>query len=361
VALLSEELAAARSERLKTLGEKEQLANRLQQLLEALPGGVVVLDEKETIVESNQVAVEMLGRPLSDQAWINILETRMQPPSDNPHERQLNNGTYVSVSARPLGDSLGRIILLTDVSEMRSLQEMVSHQQRLSAMGEMVASLAHQVRTPLATAILYASQLTSSTELTEQQNQKFASKLLDRLKHLERQVNDMLVYAKDGRYGKKEFTLERLLDKVFDDMEPYLGNTRLSFEIVNQAKTVTLLGNEDALQGILMNLLTNACQAMNGSGRLILDVRVTEQANLTVSVKDDGPGIPDDQLQSIFQPFYTTRSNGTGLGLAVADSVVRAHGGTLWCESTLGKGAEFHIQLPLPTHTEMIPSGLLEQ
>ena len=359
--MLSEELAAARSERLKTLGEKEQLANRLQQLLEALPGGVVVLDDKETIVDSNQVAVEMLGSPLSDQTWANILKTRMQPPSDNPHERQLINGIYVSISVRPLGDGLGRIILLTDVSEMRSLQEMVSHQQRLSAMGEMVASLAHQVRTPLSSAILYASQLTRSTELTEQQSRKFANKLLERLKHLERQVNDMLVYAKDGRYEKEEFTLEVLLDKVFEAMEPYLSDTHLSFRIVNQAKTVTLLGNEDALQGILMNLLTNACQAMQGNGRLTLEARVTEEAYLTISVKDEGPGIPDNQVQSIFQPFYTTRPNGTGLGLAVADSVVRAHGGSIRCESTLGKGTEFQIQLPLPTHREFIPSGLLEQ
>ena len=162
VATLSKELAAARSERHKTLVEKEKLADRLQHILAALPAAVIVVNGKNQVVDCNAIAVNYLGEPLIGQKWMDIVRRSLITVFDNPHERQLMNGKRVSITQNALNNESGQIILLSDVSELRSLQDRVNQQKHLSSMGEMVASMAHQVRTPLSTAILYASQMNKS-------------------------------------------------------------------------------------------------------------------------------------------------------------------------------------------------------
>lgn len=356
VARLKDELAATRSERLRTLIEKELLANRLQQLLEALPGGVLVLDGEGGAIEKNGVAGKLLGEPLLGLRWAEIAERCFLPDSDNPHERRLRSGGYVSLSHSSAGEEAGQIILLTDVSEMRALQEMVNRHKRLTAMGEMVAAMAHQVRTPLSAAVLYASHL-SKAGLLEDRRLRFAQKLRERLQHLERQVNDMLIFARGGRLGMAAFPLEGLLKKVADSMETYAYGETVHFEIINRTRIGTVAGNEDALLGILMNLLSNAVEAMNGSGALKLIVSEPRRGVVRFSVADDGPGISDAHRERIFEPFFTTRSNGTGLGLAVVEAVVRAHGGSIRCESPPRQGAVFHITIPLKQGEAQPPAG----
>jgi len=159
VAGLCQELTAARNKGMQTLLEKEKITRRMQRILAALPAGVVVLDGDARVIDANSVASTLLCEPLHGEQWTVVMQRSFVPEFDNPHERQSHCGRLVSISSSPLNDEPGQIVLLSDVTDMRDLQNFVPRQEHLSAMGEMLASLAHQVRTPLSTAILYASHL----------------------------------------------------------------------------------------------------------------------------------------------------------------------------------------------------------
>ncbi len=349
VARLNEELAAARSERLQTLMEKEKLANQLQQLLEALPGGVIVLDGDGRVVECNPAAVELLGQPLLGELWAEVARRSFVSGLDNPHQRRLKDGKIISLSARSLGDEPGQILLLADVSEMRKLQDLVDQHRRLSAMGEMVASMAHQVRTPLSAAILYASHL-GNDRLDAARRKHFTARVLERLHHLERQVNDMLVFAREGRLVTGLVDLDDLVQQIKNAAQPHLASSEAVIEFSTPSQPVTFRGNAEALTGVVLNLLTNALEASGGRCRIQVRCQL-EDESIRISVIDDGPGIEEAAKNRIFEPFFTTRANGTGLGLAVVDSIVKAHGGFVRCDSTAGQGAAFHLYLPILADT----------
>jgi len=345
VASLSKELADARTERLKTLIEKEKLANRLQQILAALPAAVIVLNGENRVLDCNAVAIDYLGEPLIGQNWEDVIQRSLISVFDNPHERQLINGKRVSVTQNVLNNESGQIILLSDVSELRALQDKVSQQKHLSAMGEMVASMAHQVRTPLSTAILYASQM-NKISVTDNSRIKFSNKILERLHYLERQVNDMLIFAKEGRLAMEVFSLQKLLARVVENMHDMTENNNIKFDISNNVQIDEMLGNEDALLGAIMNLLNNAVEAQQDKALVTMVLNQIDQTSLQIQIQDNGPGIDSITRQRLFEPFYTTKVRGTGLGLAVVDSVVRAHSGSIQCESTKDTGTLFSLLLP---------------
>lgn len=356
---LNKELAAARHARLKTLTEKEQLANQLHALLEALPGGVIVLDSSGMIIRENRLAGEMLGESLLGARWDEIVNQHLGEQSDTPRERRLPNGRFVNVSTQPLGDHSGQVILLTDVSEVRVLQDLLNHQKRLSAMGEMVAALAHQIRTPLSTAMLYASNL-KNPALEPQRQERYAAKLTERLKYLERQVNDMLIFARDGRLVMEQIPIARLAERLSEAVESLVAESDVQVEINNRIDEGELCCNEDALNGAVLNLVTNAVQAMDHKGHVRLELSRRKDA-LRISVQDDGPGIPKAACERLFEPFFTTRTNGTGLGLAVVENVVLSHRGRVWCDTQSASGAKFNIELPLKQTEHLLPGGVYER
>ncbi len=344
VAKLTQELAAARSERLKTLVDKEKLAFRLQTILAALPAGVVIVNDAQTIIDCNALALEFLNEPLLECQWPTIVRERLISSKDQPHESLLSNGKCINLTTSPLDDSGGQLILLTDISDMRALEDSVNRQKQLSAMGEMVASMAHQVRTPLATAILYASQMSKPT-VTDSKRQVFAVKIMERLHHLNQQVNDMLIFAKEGRLIMGEFELKALLHQL-DEAMRHVKRSNFEFCIRNETTLDLLPGNQDALQGAVMNLLTNAVESIDEEG--LIQLTLTElPEGLRIEVRDNGCGIKPQLQPRIFEPFFTTKTNGTGLGLAVVASVIQAHHGELTCHSTPGEGTVFTIDLPL--------------
>ena len=345
VASLSTELTAARTERLNTLIEKEKLAEHLQQILAALPAAVIVLNGEGRVVDCNAVAINYLGEPLVGQNWAEVIQRSLISVFDNPHECQLRNGKRVSVTRNELNNESGQIILLFDVSELRSLQDRLNQQKHLSAMGEMVASMAHQVRTPLSTAILYASQMNKAS-VTDNSRIKFSNKILERLHYLERQVNDMLIFAKEGRLAMEVFSLQKLLARVVENMHDMSESNDIKFDITNNVQADAMLGNEDALLGAIMNLLNNAVEAKQDKALITMALNQIDLSSLQIQIQDNGPGIDESTRQRLFEPFYTTKVRGTGLGLAVVDSVVRAHSGSIHCESKKGTGTLFTLLLP---------------
>lgn len=352
VEILSSALAQAQDERLVQLAEKEKLADRLQGLLETLPAGVIVLDGDGVIQECNPGATALLGDELAGHTWMEIVEDRFAMEGDAAGEFMLHSGYEVEVRSCLLQAHSGRIVLINDITETRRMQRVLTRNQRLTEMGQMNARLAHQLRTPLATALLYASQLTGKNG-TERSN-KYAGKILGSLKSLERMVNDMLRFAGGNSGGSdEEIAINELFAEVAAHMEAHLGDgTILEF---GAASGLNINGNREALAGALLNLANNAVENSSAGAHIVMSAaRTDDEAVITVS--DDGPGIADELKQKVFEPFYTTRSNGTGLGLAVVASVARAHGGRVELRDADDGGTAFSIVLPV-IETPAIPSG----
>ncbi len=343
VAELQDQLAESAAQRLQELDEKERLANRLQSLLDLLPGGVIVIDGQGRVREANPVALDLLGAPLEGALWREVIARSFSPRSDDGHEISLKDGRRVSIATRSLNIEPGQLVLLTDLTETRRLQEQLARHERLSAIGRMVASLAHQIRTPLSSALLYASHLEQGG-LSAEHQQRFAGRLKDRLNELEHQVRDMLVFARGDLPLEDRLTPAELLAALRVAAETQLEGIAVRWQC--DAHSGALLCNRDTLVGALLNLVENALQAATGDTRLKIHL-FSRGALLRLSISDNGAGIDAATLARVAEPFFTTRATGTGLGLAVVNSVARAHSGALALRSRPGRGTCATLQLPL--------------
>lgn len=340
---LKGQLAEASAQRLRELDEKERLANRLQSLLDLLPGGVIVIDGQGVVREANPVALELLGEPLEGLLWREVISRSFAPRKDDGHEVSLKDGRRVSIATRSLNGEPGQLILLTDLTETRRLQEQLARHERLSSLGRMVASLAHQIRTPLSSALLYASHLEQGGLSVEQQ-QRFAGRLKDRLNELEHQVRDMLVFARGDLPLEDRLFPTQLMAALRAAAETRLQGARVRWQC--DVRGGVLLCNRDTLVGALLNLIENALQASPDEPRLKIHL-YARGALMHVSVSDSGVGIDAVTLARLGEPFFTTKATGTGLGLAVVKSIARAHSGTLALRSRPGRGTCATLRLPL--------------
>ena len=339
---LTAELEEAKRQRTEELTKKQQVAEKLEHLLFLLPVGVVVIDGSGRVSSANPTACDLLSGDLVGDAWVDVIERCFSPRQDDGYEISLKDGRLVSIATRSLEKEPGQMIVINDMTETRRLQEQVNRSERLTEMGRMVASLAHQIRTPLSAAMLYAGHLQSDA-LTDEKREKFSGKLLDRLRNLEQQIGDMLAFARGGSTVAEPFRLDQLVSAIRNEAEAVslAGHCRVGVSCDDDA---LLLGHADSLAGAVQNLVNNAVQA----GACQVDVRITcpDKQLIELRVEDNGPGIAEDQLTKILEPFYTTKSQGTGLGLAIVQSVVAAHKGELSVSSQLGRGCEFVISLP---------------
>jgi two-component system sensor histidine kinase FlrB len=334
-------------------------ATRMNCLLAVLPGGVIVLNGDGVIQQSNAAAAELLGLPLDGQAWTKVILRAFRPQANDGHDISLNNGRLVHILTSPLEDEPGQIVLVNDVTETRQLQQKVSHLQRLSSMGEMAARLAHQIRTPLSTALLYVAPLLKE-DTDPQLRQRFAKRLHNSISHMERLVKDMLAFSRGDMAETAPVLLQDLLACVEQQFRSQSDIENIHLEIHDGAKGTYVYGSKDALTSALNNLVNNARLACEADGEIIIfaDI-IKDEENTTyidISVEDDGVGIAKADQDKIFTPFFTTRSSGTGLGLAVVKSIAKAHKGELLFESYEGEGSTFCLRLPLyqPADTFML-------
>ncbi len=340
---LKGQLALVSAQRMQELAEKERLANRLQSLLDLLPGGVIVIDGQGVVREANPVARNLLGQPLVGMLWRQVIARNFAPREDDGHEISLKDGRRLSIATRSLRAEPGQLVLLTDLTETRRLQDQLSRHERLSALGRMVASLAHQIRTPLSAALIYASHLTEQVLPVEQQ-QRFAGRLKERLHELEHQVRDMLIFARGELPLPDRIAPGALFEALRAAAEPHVQGMQVRWQC--DSREGELLCNRDTLVGSLLNLIENAIQAAGREARLKVHLYSRGQA-LRLCISDDGPGIDRATLARLGEPFFTTKTTGTGLGLAVVKAVARAHQGDVQLRSRPGRGTCAILTLPL--------------
>ena len=339
---LTGELAVANGELRRQYQEKEALSERLSLLLNALPAGVVVLDGTATINEANPAAQALLGGPVIGSNWPQLAAERLEA-TDAPDEWKLG-GRRVAIAESPLDSAGGRLLLIHDITVAHELKANAERNQRLAAMGEMAASLAHQLRTPLATALLYSANL-AQPELSDAARARFAGKATEQLKRLERLIQDVLLFARGESIGRDAIKASLLIAEAAQTLEPLCLEKGVGFRVEIDVGESIIMGSRKALGGALLNLLENALQASEAGGEVLLSGFIVGQ-RLRISVRDTGPGITPEAKARIFEPFFTTRGQGTGLGLAIALGVVRAHGGTIEVSSKPGEGSEFLMLLP---------------
>ncbi|MDP4535906.1 ATP-binding protein [Alkalimonas collagenimarina] len=330
-------------------------SDRMQHLVSMLPVGVVVLDGRGYVSDANPVALEMLGEPLTGQRWLDVITRSFRPRSDDGMEVSLHNGRRVKLAISAMNPEPGQLIVLTDLTETRQLQSRLAHMQRLSTLGKMMATLAHQIRTPLSSAMLYAENL-NNQRLNESAKDLFQQKLVSRLQDLEQQVNDMLLFARSGSEASvAEVSISSLLQEVESGIEAQLEPLQARLHLQVTEPDLRLWANKSSLAGAIQNLLHNSLQIIGTGAELMICCQRHPQHPdcLEIQVRDNGPGIPEHLQHQVFEPFFTTRSQGTGLGLAVVQAVVNAHKGEVHCQNQEGGGACFTLQLPM--HTESQP------
>lgn len=362
---LANELTEARTERVKQLAEKEMLASRLEALLNALPAAVIVLDEDNRVSQFNARASAMFGQNIQAQEWLVIAKQNFVRGVDGI---RLHDGSWVNISTRALQHHVaktqavntkknrgsGKIILVTDVTEIHQLEASLNHQKRLTALGEMVAGLAHQIRTPLSSALLYLSNINHPNAKCADR-QRYTDKASESLRHLERMVSDMLIFARGGVSENERFTVGQLMHAFQHLLEPLFAEKKAQLVIDNQVPEMCLFGNCDALLSAFQNLANNALEAHDQdchhdqSRDLIFSVSIVALSDETVEFcfKDNACGMSEKIKSRVLEPFFTTRNSGTGLGLAVLNETVLSHQGVLNIQSQQGEGSCFTITLPV--------------
>ncbi|MCF6254684.1 MAG: PAS domain-containing protein [Thiomicrorhabdus sp.] len=209
---LQEQVVHLQGQLAKSDQEKRQVVDRLSRLLNLLPAGVIVLNEQDQVVEMNPSAEAILGADALGRDW-SIVVMNVFLLANDAGELITHDEVVYQLSETHLDEAVGKILLIQDVTSARQLQAHVSRHQRLHSMGEMAASLAHQIRTPLSSALLYISQL-NSENLTEDKREKFVGKALNSLNHLEGLVKDMLQYARGGKGSEQCIELAELLEQL---------------------------------------------------------------------------------------------------------------------------------------------------
>lgn len=342
-ATLAQELAVANGELRRQYQEKEALSEKLSSLLDALPAGVVLLDAGAQVVALNPAAIGLLGTEALGQHWGDVVQRTLEPTLTVGEWQQ--GERRVSMAESILASGGGKIMLLHDVSAAHRMKAELERNQRLAAMGEMAASLAHQLRTPLAAALLYTANL-GNPGASDEARARFSEKATAQLRRLERLIQDVLLFARGESIGRDVIPAGDLLLEAAQTMEPLMREQRVDFTCHDDSGGAVLVGSRKALFGALVNLLENALQATPAGGKICLSGK-RQQDVLAVSVADSGPGISPEMQARIFEPFFTTKGQGTGLGLAIALGVARAHGGAINLVSAPGQGAEFTMSLPL--------------
>lgn len=344
-------------------GQVVELTERMAVLMAALPAGVVVLGRDGRVVQSNRAAVALLGPDLDGRVWKEL--ARSLAATDTPGEWLVARPEEGAASRRvnlvetALDSGQGHIVLLHDVTDAHRLRLAAERHERLAAMGEMVAGLAHQLRTPLAAAMLYTANL-RQPELAPADRARVADRAVERLRHLEHLIRDMLLFARGECLERQRFRVAELVAELAHTLEPVARARRVELATACDCAEAGLVGDRKALAGALTNLLENALEAAEAGGHVSLAAsRQGEMLRFTVA--DDGRGIAPALQERLFEPFFTTRAEGTGLGLAIARGVARAHGGDIELACGSGElasapraGTTFHLTLPLPP--EEIPT-----
>lgn len=322
----------------------------LSNLLESISDGVIAVDMGEVITRFNRAAGSVLGYEAADvvgQPFRAVFNRSFAAPKlPGAMELQARSGRRVPVSEKDSviadrdGNRLGFVKTFQDLSELSALREQVRQIDRLAAIGEMAATVAHEIRNPLGGIRGFATFLAQDTPEDDPRH-RLVQKILTGTSSLEKVVSGLLEYTRPVELKLAPASCAGIAQAALRYMEYDPSRITIFTEIDLDLK---VLADADKIRQVLMNVLLNAVQSITGRG----EIRVSAEADgnlVHLSVQDTGCGMSEDELKQIFSPFYTTKERGTGLGMAVSQKIVDGHGGLLTAHSEPGKGTRISIQL----------------
>ncbi|MFV0436762.1 MAG: two-component system sensor histidine kinase NtrB [Desulfopila sp.] len=334
-------------------------------LVEALPVGLIATDGQGVIQVVNGAAQQMVGTGLSrllGKTPVAALPEPLARPfallGDEPGktedfaeivtliggEKRTLHCTAISVTDE-VGGYSGDVVLLQDVSNLRQLEAELRRNERLAALGRMAAGVAHELRNPLSSikglAVLLKGCLGGDLE-----GQQTANVLVQEVERLNRSISELLDYARPEKLRMTTLALHPLLKKAIALVGVDAEAQKIEIELSLAAENDLVMADEDRMNQVFLNLLLNAIQAMPEGGRLQVATQVSEQF-LVCTISDSGEGIAEENIARVFDPYFTTKNDGTGLGLALSAKIVEEHGGTISINSRQQLGTEVSVTLAL--------------
>jgi two-component system sensor histidine kinase HydH len=349
----------------------EQTERLSEEVTRNMPAGLVVVNATGIISSSNPAAEQVLGiRGLGFRRYSEALgassdlsrlvaeclttgkifrreEVEHVPPAGDT--RHL--GVTISPIRRGEGKISGAICLLTDLTELAALQQRMQLKENLAALGELSAGIAHEFKNALATISGYAQLI---PEASPSDASDYAKRIVEQTRNITHVVAEFLKYARPLEIRDETVALEGVVEQAVLEVAQAIPQV----EIVCEGTFGDVGGDEGLLRQALLNLARNAAEAcaIDGSrGRVVVRgeiVRGDEVGFQRISILDNGPGIAGEALPKLFRPFFTTKANGTGLGLAVVQKIIVQHGGQVEARNQPDGGAAFIVTLPLPRRVE---------
>lgn len=327
----------------QTCAVKPQIELSEWDILSSLPNALVILNARGRIVWLNPSAEAMLGYGLIDALWLDVIQRAFVPRDDDGHEVSLADGRRVHVAISALDTLPGILITLSDITATRDYEKAKENEKRLVSIGTMTAQLAHQIRTPLSSAILYTEHLNNLPNL-DSRIQNWICRLQECHASIEQQIQDLLLFARGTSIEPKWIDMELWCSQLIQRAQPYAESYSALFKVNNQLFTRESSIHGESLIGAVLNLVINALQSE--ATEIYLTLASMDDSGIQISVEDNGKGMSEEVKAHAFSPFYTTKAQGTGLGLAVVFAVVKAHGGRVLLESSEGVGTQVNIYLP---------------
>jgi signal transduction histidine kinase len=259
-------------------------------------------------------------------------------------------GRRLLLSCSPVRQPTGEILLLelvADITERERLGARLHEAERLASVGELAAGLAHEIRNPLAGIINATTLLKGDETLTGEERASTIDAVKREARRLDRILSDFLLFARPREPKRREGDI----GEVVDDVVALLRNdpdrtAHVTFEVHVDSALAPFPFDADQLTQVLWNIALNGVEAMDGAGRLSFDV-AGRNGEVFIAVSDTGRGITPDERRHVFEPFYSKKVDGTGLGLTLAQRIVAAHGGRIDLESVPGAGSRFLVALPV--------------
>ena len=324
--------------------------SRYESIFEFAPFGIILCTVEGTIVDANQQIEDLLG--ISPQELIGKNVTKMYKDLSNLPSEVITPIKHVHGHIQHIKFETTfnknvdlHMIVLRDVTKQVKLEEQMKHTHSLSMIGQLAASIAHEIRNPL-TSLKGFSQLLT-LQVTSEGN-RYLGIINSELNRMESILTEFLELAKPVKRSLQIFSISSIINQVIEIMYPQaiLQNIELNF-VSPKMESNQILGNTHELKKVMMNILKNAIETMPNGGVITILEELDKDNQLRVSVKDQGSGLTEKQMKQIFLPFYTSKNQGTGLGLTHAIQTVEEHGGRIEVESEIDEGAIFHLIFPL--------------
>ena len=343
----------------------ERMKSYTENVMESMADGLISLDREGRIVTLNRQAAEILGsgrerlegRNITDLLGHGVAEI-LGPPETRAlvrdQEIEIRRGPGVrialSLSAAPLrddtGQELGSVILIKDLRQIRELQEKVRRSERLASLGRLAAGVAHEIRNPLSSIRGFAQYFQKRFK-GQAEEEGYASVMIREVDRLNRVITELLDFAGPKEPRREPHSLEEIADHALKLLAPDIEARKVTVVKEYEPGLPPIPVDRDQISQVFINILLNAIQSMGEGGEIRIGMRRSASPpGIEVRIADTGAGIPADDLEKVFEPFFSRKRKGTGLGLAIVHQIIAGHRGEIGVESAAGKGTTFRIILP---------------